>query len=736
MSADENSPAAPTLIVGQPEAGDNPKEPRKARKQPDAKAIFGVALTLFGLFVCWVSLHESAVYEDQVAENLTIRAATGSLLAGAAEVAGGARGFGATGQETFLNSFREGEEFTAKQLEILDALTRNLPEQGMRLRRVGVLIGVRLQIARETVAERTQSGTPPPPDLLVRGERAMEQVRKGIREMEDDQRKLLDQYENRARLARGGATAIVLLSLSTGIWMLFAATVARQHAQEELWLLKAALQAAANAVMITDRTGIVEWINPAFSDLTGYTVDEVVGRSSSFLRSGKHPPGFYREMWETILSGRVWNGELINKRKDGSFYSEEMTITPVRSEGCGYTHFVAIKQDITEKRQLEDKFRQAQKMEGIGTLAGGVAHDFNNWLTVIRGNVDIIDDLLGGDLLYLNEIQQIRLAADSAGTLTKQLLAFSRKQVLQPRVISPNVVVADTAKLLDRLLGEDIFVRLELSPVIDNVRVDPSQLQEVILNLAVNARDAMPKGGTLSISTSNCEVLSGPDTPHVLRPGQYVRLHLQDTGSGMDAITLGRAFEPFFTTKPQGKGTGLGLATVYGIVKQSDGCVFLNSEPGKGTGVEVFLPSVDQEVTTDCDTTPIRPAGGTESILVVEDNEPLRRLIYSGLLKNGYKPLVAGSGEEALTQLRDRSVDLLITDCILPGMDGADLARRLKRDHPKLNILYMSGHPEETLGDKGAVDPNVVFLQKPFAMPALLRMVRKALEAPASTLAS
>ncbi|HVN20772.1 MAG TPA: response regulator [Dongiaceae bacterium] len=706
-------------------------------KKPDAKVVLAIALTLLGLLICWASLHESAVFEDQVAENLAIRSAIKGLLAGTIEAASGARGFGATGQARFLASFKEGEKSIAEHLAVLESFTRNLPEERVRLNKTKLLIDARLQVARDTIAQRNKLARTPAPELFVRGEEAMEAVRKSIREMEDVQIDLLEQHQRRAMLARHWTTALVLCSLVVGILMLFLATSARQEARGELSLLKAALEATANAVLITNHQGTIEWVNPAFSHLTGYSSDEVVGLTPNFLRSGKHSREFYQHMWTTILAGDVWSGEVTNRRKDGTLYCEEMTITPVRSAGDGYSHYVAIKKDVTEKQQLEAKSRQAQKMEAIGTLAGGVAHDLNNWLTVIEGNVDMLYQLLPQDLiLCVDELEDIRNAAKSAGTLTKQLLAFSRNQVLQPRVITPNAVISETAQLLNRLLGEDISLSLELAPDAGNVRVDPSQLQQVILNLAVNARDAMPKGGSLNISTANCEFVSMVGvTPQIVQPGSYVRLCLRDTGTGMDEITLQRAFEPFFTTKPLGKGTGLGLATVYGIIKQSGGCIFLHSEPGKGTEVEVLLPVAPRDVDKNSvmDT---KARNGNESILVVEDNEPLRRLVCGGLRKSGYVVFSAANGADAMTQMRDVAVDLLITDCIMPGMDGAELARRLTREHPKMNVLYMSGHPEETLGDKGAVDPNLMLLKKPFDMPDLLTMVRKALEIPATALAS
>jgi PAS domain S-box-containing protein len=517
---------------------------RMRLRQPDAKTILGAALTLFGLLACWASLHESILYEDQVAENLTIRSALKGLLSGTIDAGSGARGFAATGQDQFLEAFKGGEKSIAEHLRVLESLTRDLPTERLRLSKTKVLIDARLQIARDTIAERNKIGQTPPPELFVRGEEAMDAVRRAIREMEDVQIELLDQHQKRAVLARSWTSFLVIGSLAAGILMLFVSRSARQFALGELSLLKAALEATANAVLITNREGTIEWVNPAFTNLTGYASEEVVGLSPNFLRSGKHSREFYQEMWTTIVSGGVWSGEVINRRKDGTLYHEEMTITPVRSHRGGFSHYVAIKKDVTERLKLEDKSRQAQRMEAIGTLAGGVAHDFNNWLTVVQGNLDMLYELLGDKVPQCqNELEAIRSAAKSAGILTAQLLAFSRNQVLQPQVITPNVVISETAQLLNRLLGEDIVLRLELDPDAGNVRVDPSQLQQVILNLAVNARDAMPKGGTLEISTANCEFMSHVSVmPQVLQPGNYVKLCLRDTGSGMDEKTVQSEF--------------------------------------------------------------------------------------------------------------------------------------------------------------------------------------------------
>jgi len=499
-------------------------------------------------------------------------------------------------------------------------------------------------------------------------------------------------------------------------------------------LLQAALSATANAVVITHRDGRIQWTNRAFTALTGYEAGEVLGKTPRILRSGEHPPSFYAEMWQTILDGRVWNGEVMNRRKDGAVYTEEMTITPIFSEDGEVSHFVAVKQDITQRKSLERGIRQAQKMEAIGTLAGGVAHDFNNLLGVIRAYCERLDAYVGDNADLSLIAEEIRAAVDSGAALTAQLLAFGRKQVYQPEVLSLSKVVSEAASLLHRVLGEDIVLTLQLSSEADSIMADPLQMQQIIMNLAVNSRDAMPKGGSLQISTTSIDCDGAEVANGILPPGCYMKLEIRDTGMGMDAATLQRAFEPFFTTKPLGRGTGLGLATVYGIVKQCGGNVYLSSSPGEGTVAEVYLPRVDAKPVVHAKQALANPAPGHETILVVEDFPALRRAIAKNLERNGYRVITAKDGNQALTlaALNQQPLDLVISDVVMPGVDGPELARRLAENHPRLQVLYISGYSDEMLWEKGAVSGGFTFIRKPFDLAYLLSKVREALNSTAA----
>ena len=364
-----------------------------------------------------------------------------------------------------------------------------------------------------------------------------------------------------------------------------------QRADAKLRLQSAALNAAADAMMITDRDGTIEWINAAFTDSSGYNQEEALGKNpKELVKSGVHDQVFYKNLWDTILAGRVWHGEVTNRRKDGSLCPVAMTITPVKNARGEPAHFISIHRDLTEERRLEAQFRQAQKMESVGQLAGGIAHDFNNLLTVINGTAELaLTQLRDGDPLH-EDLQEIRRAGERAAALTRQLLAFSRKQIRQPQVLNLSAVVAEMESMLRRLIGEDIELVVVPTESLGSVNADVGQMEQVIANLVVNARDAMPQGGKLTIETQNVEIDEQYARQHIVdvKPGPYVMLAMSDTGVGMDEVTRGRIFEPFFTTKGPGKGTGLGLSTVYGIVKQSDGLVWVYSEVGQGTSFKMY----------------------------------------------------------------------------------------------------------------------------------------------------
>ncbi|MCX6894584.1 MAG: PAS domain S-box protein [Verrucomicrobia bacterium] len=474
---------------------------------------------------------------------------------------------------------------------------------------------------------------------------------------------------------------------------------ARKQTEQRLRLQGGALEAAANAIVITDREGNIEWVNAAFTTVTGYSVAEVVGKNPRLLKSGKHDPAFYQNLWDTICAGNAWRGEIINRRQDGSFYTEDIMITPLKDERGEITHFIAVKQDITQRKLLEEEFRQSQKMEAFGQLAGGVAHDFNNILTVIQG---------GAALLQMNltaedkdqAIQQIAQAAKRAAGLTSQLLSFSRRQIMHARPVDLNESVTAMGKMLQRLIGENITLQTRLLPGGAPVHADPGMIEQILLNLAVNARDAMPAGGQLGITLENLTLTpAAAALHHLARTGNFIRLTVQDTGAGIPPEILPRIFEPFFTTKDIGKGTGLGLATVHGIIQQHHGWVQVESEPGKGSTFHVFLP---------------RLAGMHE----IQSEE--------------YRVIEAASGLAALETWRQhgRQVDLLLTDIIMPeGVSGSELVVQLQAAKPGLKIIYMSGYPGEVAGRGLELDEGTNFLQKPFTPAKLAQIVRDCLDA-------
>lgn len=385
-----------------------------------------------------------------------------------------------------------------------------------------------------------------------------------------------------------------------------------------------------------------------------------------------------------------------------------------------------------ERKRLEDRLRQSQKMEAIGQLAGGIAHDFNNLLTGINGFSDMLLADFDKDHPSYHALQQIQYAGERAAALTRQLLAFSRKQVLAPKVLNLNIRVAEMEKLLQRLIGEDINLVTHLDPALGLVKVDPGQIEQVIMNLAVNARDAMQEGGTLTIETHNVDLDSlFPDSlDQPIAEGRYVMLAVTDTGSGMSAEIKARIFEPFFTTKPQGKGTGLGLATCYGIMKQSGGHISVYSEPGQGTSFKVYFPRVSgeaQEVPED--EIPDQELNGSETVLLVEDEPVVRDLTASVLQARGYTVLQARDGAEALTASKNhrRRIHLLLTDTVMPGMNGRELAERLLAKRPDTKVLYMSGYTDKAIVQHGILGPGIAFLQKPFKARALAAKVREVL---------
>ncbi|GAB4425771.1 MAG: hypothetical protein Kow0031_05400 [Anaerolineae bacterium] len=510
----------------------------------------------------------------------------------------------------------------------------------------------------------------------------------------------------------------------------------RKQAEEALRLQSAALNAAANAILITDRTGLIQWVNPAFCDMTGYTAAEAVGKNlSELVKSGQQDHAFYTNLWETIMTGQVWRGEIINRRQDGSIYTEEETITPVRDAHNEISHFIAIKQDISSRKALEienksltEQFYQAQKMDSIGQLAGGIAHDFNNLLMPIVGYAEIgMMTTPPGGKLYTH-FEHIKAAGERAAALTRQILAFSRRQVLEMTMVDLNQVIAEFEKMLQRVIGEDVSLKTHLADDLPPIKADKGQLEQILLNLAINARDAMPAGGRLSIETDQVTLDESYVIRHTeVRPGLYVCLSISDTGHGMDATTQQRIFEPFFTTKPRGHGTGLGLSTVFGIVKQHGGNIWVYSEPEQGTSIKIYLPVIKTLTPIAPAEAPLeKPLGGTETILVIEDEAAVRELVSSTLRTYGYQVMEMGDPSQALVMAEayQDTIHLLLTDVIMPDVNGREVFERLAADRCELKVLYMSGYTDETIAHHGVLDEGIAFLQKPFSIHSLLQKVR------------
>jgi two-component system, cell cycle sensor histidine kinase and response regulator CckA len=505
----------------------------------------------------------------------------------------------------------------------------------------------------------------------------------------------------------------------------------RRRAEGQQARLSRVVEQATESIMITDAQGTVTYVNPAFESISGYSQAEVIGQNPRILKSGHQDAAFYRRMWETLARGEVWKGRLVNRRKDGTLFQEDATIGPVRDGSGRLVNFVAVKRDVTTEMRLERQLIQAQKMEAVGRLAGGVAHDFNNLLGVIVGYGEITRRKLGDDDSLAGKVDHILKAAERAAGLTRQLLAFSRQQILQPKIVDLNMIVADVEKMLRRLIGEDIELTTSLDPALGSVKADPGQIDQVLMNLAVNARDAMPDGGPLTIETRNAEL--GPEDaarrPPILA-GRYVMLAVTDSGIGMDAETQSHLFEPFFTTKEMGKGTGLGLATVYGIVKQSEGYIWCDSEVGIGTTFKIYLPRVDEEAEPVHKPIAVRLARGTETVLLIEDDESLRNVVCEILEGAGYTVLVADEGAKALRIAAEYTgaIHLIVTDVIMPGLNGRKAAERIKAARSEVEILFISGYTSDAIAKHGVLEAGAKFLNKPFTTEDLLRRVRDVLD--------
>jgi PAS domain S-box-containing protein len=513
------------------------------------------------------------------------------------------------------------------------------------------------------------------------------------------------------------------------IWGTVQDITQRKHAEAERERLMMAIEQAAEAVVITDEQGTIQYVNGAFQEIAGYGKVEVLGQNPRILKSGKHGVDFYREMWTTLRRGETWTGRVINRKKNGSNYTVESVISPVRDTSGRIVNFVAVKRDITEELSKETQLRQAQKMEAVGRLAGGVAHDFNNMLGVILGNCELA--LMGLDARQplAETFTRIQEAAERSATLTRQLLGFARKQTVEPKRMDLNEAVSNLHKMLKRLIGEEIRIHWNPGEALWHVYMDPGQIDQILMNLCVNAKDAIDGTGTVTLETENV-VWDEAYCSRVeeSRPGEYVNLSVKDDGHGMDPETLANIFEPFFTTKEIGKGTGLGLATVYGIVKQNHGFVHVTSEPGHGSNFEVYLPRYTDAAALSSE----RKEGdamqkGEETILLVEDEPAILEVTTMILEQLGYTVLAASCPSDALNHAASaqRDIHLMITDVVMPEMNGRNLALEITSFFPEIKCLFMSGYNADIIAPHGVLEENVHFIQKPFTCDALASKIRE-----------
>jgi PAS domain S-box-containing protein len=511
----------------------------------------------------------------------------------------------------------------------------------------------------------------------------------------------------------------------------------RKEAEESLRLsesgFRSMIEDAPYGIYRADIDGRLLRANPALQKILGYKkLDELLNVSlpKDIFRNPSDFGGL-KELLESASEFKDVEVEL--KRRDGAPITVRCSGRKVKEEHQGKPCFDVFAEDVTERRILERQLRMAGKMEAVGRLSGGIAHDFNNLLGVIIGYSQVLKRKLDSASDLFEPVIEIEKAGHRATALTRQLLAFSRQQILTPSILNVNDLVLDMAKMLPRLLGEDIAISTSLHPELEVVKADQGQIEQVIMNLAVNARDAMPEGGTLRIETANVEFDQAYAWQHAgAKPGHYVMLAVVDSGTGIDPDTLTHIFEPFFTTKEVGKGTGLGLATVYGVVKQSGGYIWVDSQPGKGASFQIFLPRVDKPAAEVTAMTPfVETMGGSETILLVEDSEPLRKLTKSFLESHGFRVLVAQDGEEAL-QLEGRHsgrIHLLLTDVVMPGMNGRALAERVLPRQSGMRVLYISGYTDSFVARHGVLEQGMVLLHKPFTEEVLIRKVREVLDA-------
>ncbi len=746
-----------------------------ARWALDGRTTAGFCLaTVFVAAACVFSYAELARFEasgDWVLHTQTVLGEMEELSAALGEAEAEQRGYLLTGAAGHREAFQAAAGRAADELASLRRLTADNPAQQERLGELTPLVDGRLRALEELARDR-KPGAAPDAALAARveeGSGLAGKVRRLLREMRDDEGRLLvartGEAEARAGrthagLAAAATAALALLVLA--VVLLNRALVQRRRAEAERrvrertadlartnaelraeiasheqtgaalrrseQLYRRVVEASQEGVWVVDADGRTTFANARLAQMLGCDRDALLGRPVyDFVGEAERPAA--EAAVERCRRGAAEQFDFKLRRPDGSDLWALVSTTPLTAPDGACAGALGMLTDLTDRRRLEEQFLHAQKMEAVGRLAGGVAHDFNNLLTVILSYAELLRGKLG-DADDLGMVEEITRSVGQAASLTRQLLAFGRKGVVQPRVLDLGAAVAQTEKMLRRVIGEDVELTVVRPSGPVRVKADPGQLEQVLLNLAINARDAMPEGGRLTIEVQVVELDAAYAADHLrVRPGAYALLAVSDTGVGMDAATKARAFEPFFTTKGD-KGTGLGLATVYGIVQQSGGSVGVYSEPGRGTTFKVYLPLVPSGAEAPSAQAPAGPPPrGSETVLVAEDEGPVRALIRAVLEAHGYTVLEAADGRQALARaaLHAGPIHLLVTDLVMPGAGGREVAERLRELRPGVKVLYLSGYTDDAAVRHGVLEAEADFLQKPFTREALARKVREVL---------
>jgi PAS domain S-box-containing protein len=718
---------------------------------------FGFALLVLLLIgvVSFLSLRSLVQSSERVTRMREVLARSSHIDALLSDAETSQRGFLITGDPVYLEAYESAAASLPGEIDSLRAATRGDPRQAERVGRLNNLAATRIQVMEAGIDARRKGGIEGGRAWVAadRGRQIMEQVDQVLNEIKSEEEKLSYGQDQAARksamvamllIVAGTASALLFLLVSRRVirrdihrradmeQALRAARDELEHRVDERTAeLQAVIETSPLAIAAMDNAGNITIWNTAAERLFGYTRDEMIGKPYRPL--DKEDEASYLEIMRRVTAGQPVVGyEVQRRRKDGTPVDVAIYSAPLqdRNRSLGVLGVIA---DLTEQKRLHDRLRQSQKMEAIGKLAGGIAHDFNNLLTAITGYTDLLYLRLPGEI-GKRELSEIRKSADRAASLTRQLLAFSRQQMLQPKIINVNDVLSNLSSMLGRLIGEDIELCASLDEDVGPVKADPFQLEQVIMNLAVNARDAMPRGGKLTIETANVDIDPGYARTHPdVAPGPYVMIAVSDTGIGMDTETRGRIFEPFFTTKELGKGTGLGLSTVYGIVKQSHGHMWVYSEPGQGATFKVYLPRTvaDSEAPPDAAVPPAPTSKrGSETVLIVEDEASLLHLVAEIMQDSGYNVLPAHGPKDALRVLHEhpQEIHLLLTDVVMPGMSGRALADQVLAERPGTRVLYMSGYTDNAIVHHGVLDAGVTYIQKPFTPDTLTRKVREVLD--------